>query len=79
MTPVLGFVVVRGRVRYDTYYPGKHLTIAAPVSTQGDEYYEMVDEFMHAVFSRWPDVVVQFEDFESQKAIKLLEKVISLP
>jgi len=29
---------------------------------------------MHAVFSRWPDVVVQFEDFESQKAIKLLDK-----
>lgn len=26
------------------------------------------------VFSRWPDVVVQFEDFESVKAVPLLEK-----
>jgi len=41
---------------------------------EGEEYHDMVDEFMHAVFSRWPDVVVQFEDFESSKASALLEK-----
>ena len=34
----------------------------------------MVDEFMSAVFGRWPDVVVQFEDFETTKAVPLLEK-----
>mmetsp|Transcript_37196 Transcript_37196/g.48084 ORF Transcript_37196/g.48084 Transcript_37196/m.48084 type:complete len:409 (+) Transcript_37196:78-1304(+) len=41
---------------------------------EGDEYYAMVDEFMHAVFTRWPDVVVQFEDFETSKAVPLLAK-----
>jgi len=41
---------------------------------EGDEYYEMVDEFMTAVFDRWPNTVVQFEDFESSKAMPLLEK-----
>ena len=30
--------------------------------------------FLTKVFSRWPDVVVQFEDFESVKAVPLLEK-----
>ena len=34
----------------------------------------MVDEFMTAVFDRWPNTVVQFEDFESSKAMPLLEK-----
>jgi malic enzyme len=27
---------------------------------QGDDYFNLVDEFMHAVFARWPNVVVQF-------------------
>jgi malate dehydrogenase (oxaloacetate-decarboxylating)(NADP+) len=40
----------------------------------GDDYDEMVDEFMTAVFDRWPNVVVQFEDFESSKAAPLLAK-----
>ena len=40
----------------------------------GADYYDMVDEFMHAVFTRWPNVVVQFEDFESSKAVPLLER-----
>lgn len=40
----------------------------------GVDYFEMLDEFMSAVFSRWPNVVVQFEDFETSKAIPLLEK-----
>ena len=41
---------------------------------QGEEYFEMIDEFMVAVFSRWPNVVVQFEDFETSKAVPLLAK-----
>lgn len=41
---------------------------------QGDEYFELCDEFMAAVFERWPNVVVQFEDFETPKAIALLER-----
>ncbi|MCN5676206.1 NAD-dependent malic enzyme [Escherichia coli] len=28
-----------------------------------DEYYEFVDEFIQAVKQRWPDVLLQFEDF----------------
>eukprot|EP00617_Octactis_speculum_P026981 CAMPEP_0185748876 /NCGR_PEP_ID=MMETSP1174-20130828/7596_1 /TAXON_ID=35687 /ORGANISM="Dictyocha speculum, Strain CCMP1381" /LENGTH=615 /DNA_ID=CAMNT_0028424755 /DNA_START=6 /DNA_END=1853 /DNA_ORIENTATION=+ len=40
----------------------------------GDEYFDFVDEFMHAVFSRYPETVVQFEDFETPKAVPLLEK-----
>lgn len=40
----------------------------------GEEYFELVDEFMAAVFERWPGVVVQFEDFETTKAIALLER-----
>ena len=40
----------------------------------GEEYFSLVDEFMEAVFDRWPNVVVQFEDFESSKAAPLLAK-----
>eukprot|EP00981_Chlorochromonas_danica_P009702 scaffold2799_cov159-Ochromonas_danica.AAC.19 len=41
---------------------------------QGDEYFDFIDEFMQAVFHRWPNVVVQFEDFETTKAVPLLAK-----
>jgi len=41
---------------------------------QGEEYFEFLDEFMSAVFARWPGVVVQFEDFETTKAVPLLAK-----
>lgn len=41
---------------------------------QGEEYFDMLDEFMSAVYARWPGVVVQFEDFETSKAVPLLEK-----
>ncbi|GFH53301.1 NAD-dependent malic enzyme [Chaetoceros tenuissimus] len=38
----------------------------------GPEYYQLVDEFMQAVRHRWPNVLVQFEDFSSDKAQILL-------
>jgi len=41
---------------------------------EGDAYFDFVDEFMDAVFDRWPNVVVQFEDFETPKALPLLSK-----
>lgn len=41
---------------------------------QGAEYWEFLDEFMVSVFDRWPNVVVQFEDFETSKAVPLLNK-----
>lgn len=39
---------------------------------KGAEYYQLVDEFMQAVRHRWPNVLVQFEDFSSDKAQILL-------
>lgn len=41
---------------------------------RGDEYFYLVDEFMHAVRYRWPNVLVQFEDFSSDVAQILLDK-----
>ncbi|THG01258.1 hypothetical protein TEA_024522 [Camellia sinensis var. sinensis] len=40
----------------------------------GEEYISVIDEFMEAVFSRWPNVIVQFEDFQSKWAFKLLQR-----
>ena len=40
----------------------------------GPDYYDMVDEFMHAVYGRWPSAIVQFEDFETPKAVPLLAR-----
>ncbi|TYK17460.1 NAD-dependent malic enzyme 62 kDa isoform [Cucumis melo var. makuwa] len=40
----------------------------------GDEYLAIIDEFMEAVFTRWPHVIVQFEDFQSKWAFKLLQR-----
>mmetsp|Transcript_7419 Transcript_7419/g.11281 ORF Transcript_7419/g.11281 Transcript_7419/m.11281 type:complete len:620 (+) Transcript_7419:111-1970(+) len=39
---------------------------------KGNEYFQLVDEFMQAVRYRWPNVLVQFEDFSSDKAQTLL-------
>lgn len=41
---------------------------------EGDEYLAVIDEFMNAVFTRWPNVIVQFEDFQSKWAFKLLQR-----
>ncbi|KAJ0054553.1 hypothetical protein Pint_00031 [Pistacia integerrima] len=44
----------------------------------GDDYVAVIDEFMEAVFTRWPHVIVQaifiFEDFQSKWAFKLLQR-----
>lgn len=39
---------------------------------RGPEYFQLIDEFMQAVRHRWPKVLVQFEDFSSDKAQLLL-------
>lgn len=41
---------------------------------EGEEYISVIDEFMEAVFARWPNVIVQFEDFQSKWAFKLLQR-----
>jgi malate dehydrogenase (oxaloacetate-decarboxylating) len=40
----------------------------------GDEYYEFVDAFIQAVKRRWPDVLLQFEDFAQKNASPLLKR-----
>lgn len=40
----------------------------------GAEYYAVVDEFLQAVYHRWPRVLVQFEDFSSAVAQPLLDR-----
>lgn len=41
---------------------------------RGEAYFNLVDEFMEAVRYRWPNVLVQFEDFDSSVAQTLLDK-----
>lgn len=40
----------------------------------GDEYYEFVDEVIQAIRIRWPDALIQFEDFAQKNAMPLLNK-----
>jgi malic enzyme len=40
----------------------------------GPPYFDILDEFIRAVMDRFPDVLVQFEDFSNDKASVLLEK-----
>ncbi|KAJ4744462.1 Malic enzyme [Rhynchospora pubera] len=41
---------------------------------EGEEYLSVIDEFMEAVFTRWPNVIVQFEDFQTKWAFPLLQR-----
>lgn len=53
----------------DPYYMGnRHRRIT------GDEYYEFVDKFIKAVKRRWPEAMVQFEDFAQPNAMPLLKR-----
>lgn len=40
----------------------------------GDDYYAFVDEFIQAVKTRWPDALLQFEDFAQDHATPLLQR-----
>eukprot|EP01101_Sappina_pedata_P013341 TRINITY_DN9607_c0_g1_i1.p1 TRINITY_DN9607_c0_g1~~TRINITY_DN9607_c0_g1_i1.p1 ORF type:complete len:598 (-),score=272.74 TRINITY_DN9607_c0_g1_i1:8-1567(-) len=40
----------------------------------GERYYDIIDEFMHSVTSRWPRALVQFEDFSTDHALPILKK-----
>jgi malic enzyme len=41
---------------------------------RGDEYYELVDEFVDAVVRRWPKALLQWEDFKKVNAFTLLDR-----
>jgi malate dehydrogenase (oxaloacetate-decarboxylating)(NADP+) len=40
----------------------------------GEQFYEMVDEFVEAATARWPNVLIQWEDFTNDKAFPLLNR-----
>ncbi len=40
----------------------------------GDEYHEFVDMFIQAALRRWPNVLLQFEDFAQANAMPLLRR-----
>jgi malic enzyme len=39
-----------------------------------EDFFHLLDNFMEAMYARWPNVLVQFEDFENRRAVKLLER-----
>lgn len=41
---------------------------------EGEEYFDLVDEFVRAVQQRYPKALLQFEDFATGNAYKLLDK-----
>ncbi|MDJ0954545.1 MAG: NAD-dependent malic enzyme [Acidimicrobiia bacterium] len=41
---------------------------------RGEEYYELVDEFVDAVSRRWPNALLQWEDFKKANAFTLLDR-----
>lgn len=41
---------------------------------RGDDYFEFVDNFIQSVKQRWPEALVQFEDFAQANATPLLKK-----
>jgi len=40
----------------------------------GDDYMDMMDEFVNAIFTRYPRTFLQFEDFSSDKAMTILNR-----
>ncbi len=41
---------------------------------RGDDYYRFLDRFVDAVWSRWPDAVIQWEDLSKTAAFTVLER-----
>jgi malic enzyme len=41
--------------------------------TEGEAFYSLVDELMDGIQDKWPNALVQFEDFQNEKAFGILE------
>ena len=41
---------------------------------RGDDYYKFFDQFVDAVWTRWPDAVIQWEDLSKTAAFTVLER-----
>ena len=41
---------------------------------RGKDFWEFIDEFMKTVKKKWPNCLVQFEDFSNDVCFELLEK-----
>jgi malate dehydrogenase (oxaloacetate-decarboxylating) len=41
---------------------------------RGDDYYRFLDRFVDAVWSRWPDAVIQWEDLSKRAAFEVLKR-----
>ena len=59
----------RKELREDALYLGERRP-----RLEGDEYHAAVDEFCEAVRRRWPNALLQFEDFETSKAFSILDR-----
>lgn len=66
---VLDIGTGNGKLMEDPRYLGRK----AP-RLDGEEYYELIDEFMAAVKLRWPRALIQFEDFQTKHANVLLDR-----
>lgn len=40
----------------------------------GDEHMAVVEEFCYAVKDKWPHALIQFEDFQTDRAFEILER-----
>ncbi len=56
------------RLRDPLYIGWRHERVS------GQDYYDFVDSFVQAVKRKWPDVLLQFEDFAQTHATPLLER-----
>jgi malate dehydrogenase (oxaloacetate-decarboxylating)(NADP+) len=56
-------------LRQDPLYLGERIP-----RVRGETYYETVDAFVRAVHGRWPDALIQFEDFSTAHAFELLRR-----
>lgn len=55
--------------RLDPLYQGRR-----EPRVRGDEYFDFIEEFIQSVIKRFPNALLQFEDFATPNAVELLER-----